>query len=225
MHKQLEDYLARVAAYLEPLPKTQRNNELREMRQHLLNAIIINREFGQSDEDAVQEAIRQFGAPEIIGGDVLLAWRRGVARDRRNFWAVVLYTPIVLSSLLYFFMVSTDILPRVWPASNVFFLHHMALCNAYVHSLVFLAFGLTGVVLGALVPKQAVRGVCIRMASSLCAWLAWIGRVRFPTNTGQFLWVAEEIAWALTGIFAAWMVSRRRRVDKPKQRASAVISG
>lgn len=46
MHNPLETYLSEVAAQLKPLPTKRRSEELREMRQHLLNAVTVNRELG-----------------------------------------------------------------------------------------------------------------------------------------------------------------------------------
>jgi uncharacterized membrane protein len=46
MHNPLEEYLTELSEYLAPLPIQQRNEELKEMRQHLQNAVIVNREFG-----------------------------------------------------------------------------------------------------------------------------------------------------------------------------------
>lgn len=90
MHSLLESYLAEVAAQLQPLPAKRRNEELREMRTHLENAVIINRELGQSDDEAAQNAMAQFGTPEDLGENVVWAWQRGEQKqNKRIFWKIV----------------------------------------------------------------------------------------------------------------------------------------
>ncbi len=46
MHKQLEDYLTEVARQIGSIPKPRRDEELREMRAHLVNAVAAHRERG-----------------------------------------------------------------------------------------------------------------------------------------------------------------------------------
>ena len=84
MHSLLESYLSEVAAHLGPMPVKQRSEELREMRAHLENAVIVSRELGQSEEDAAANAVMQFGTPEALGQSAVAAWRRGVRRDWRD---------------------------------------------------------------------------------------------------------------------------------------------
>lgn len=76
MHKQLEDYLTEVGRQLSSLPKPRFDDELNEMRQHILSAVIANQELGQSEETAVANAIEKFGTPEEVVTNVLWAWRR-----------------------------------------------------------------------------------------------------------------------------------------------------
>lgn len=83
MHRPLEAYLEQVAAHLSALPTKRRNEELREMRQHLLNAVTVNRELGQPEEDAVANSVMQFGTPEDLGNNLVWAWRRGEARNKK----------------------------------------------------------------------------------------------------------------------------------------------
>ena len=96
MHSLLEAYLDQVAAHLSTLPAKRRHEELREMRQHLLNAVTVDKELGQSEEDAAANAVMQFGTPEDLGHNLVWAWRRGVARDRHSLWGAAVCTPIML---------------------------------------------------------------------------------------------------------------------------------
>jgi uncharacterized membrane protein len=70
MHKQLEDYLNQFASRLGKLPTAQREDELREIRQHLELLIVSHRERGRSEEEAVGLAISQFGRAEKIGREL-----------------------------------------------------------------------------------------------------------------------------------------------------------
>jgi hypothetical protein len=82
MHNQLEEYLNTVSGCLSELPASHREEEVREIRQHLANYVMLNQEFGQSEDVAVANAIEQFGSPVEVGGSVLGAWKRG-ARIKR----------------------------------------------------------------------------------------------------------------------------------------------
>ena len=75
MHKQLEDYLAEVARQIGSIPKPRRDEELREMRAHLVNAVAANRELGQSEDVAVAHALNDFGTPAEAALNVVRAWR------------------------------------------------------------------------------------------------------------------------------------------------------
>lgn len=130
MHSQLEAYLEEVATHLDALPVKQRNEELREMQAHLENAVIVSRELGQSEEEAVANVVMQFGTPEHLGGNLVWAWRRGDQRqNNRLFWkmtgcSAAFCTAIGLSEsinrahhgvdvLLLFFFLAT-ILLSIW---------------------------------------------------------------------------------------------------------------
>ena len=93
MHSLLEDYLSAVAAHLSALPSKQRAEELREMRMHLENAVIVSQELGQSEEEAAQNAVAQFGTPRLSGGKRL--WRLATRRERsqaRSVWGAAVCT-------------------------------------------------------------------------------------------------------------------------------------
>lgn len=96
MHSLLESYLSEVAAHLSALPTKQRNEELREMQAHLENAAAANRQSGQPEEEAMQNAAAQFGTPEELGRSTVTAWRRGVTRDWRDLGGAAAYTFLML---------------------------------------------------------------------------------------------------------------------------------
>ncbi len=69
MHSPLENYLNTVNSCLWALPKTQRAEELRELRQHLAALMA-------PDADA-QAALDHFGPPQIVGRQIARTWWRG----------------------------------------------------------------------------------------------------------------------------------------------------
>lgn len=77
MHKRLENYLAEVAARLHSLPTARRNEELREIRAHLENAVQAYQELGDSEDDAAQAAVQRFGSANTIGRQMARTWWRG----------------------------------------------------------------------------------------------------------------------------------------------------
>jgi len=87
MHSLLENYLAEVQVKLSPLPAKRREEEMREMRQHLLNAVIVNREFGQSEEEAETNAVAEFGPSQEAAASLVRTWQQGRQRkNKRFFW-------------------------------------------------------------------------------------------------------------------------------------------
>lgn len=87
MHKQLEEYLAEVAGQIASMPQPRRDEELKEMRAHLLMAVAANLEQGQSEEVAVANALDAFGTPAEASASVLGAWRVFVQKHiRKGFW-------------------------------------------------------------------------------------------------------------------------------------------
>ena len=84
MQNPLELYLEQLASSLQSLPVEQREAELREARHHLESLVTQQRENGDSEEEAMQAAIRLFGPPSANGKDLRWAWRRGHNRAQRQ---------------------------------------------------------------------------------------------------------------------------------------------
>ena len=59
------------------MPVARRNEELREMRAHLLSAVEAYQELGETEQEAVESALRQFGPPPQVAVGLTRAWRRG----------------------------------------------------------------------------------------------------------------------------------------------------
>ena len=77
MHRLLEEYLDQVATQLRTLPVKRRNEELREMRQHLLSTVEAHLELGATQQEAVEATLHQFGSSAEAASGLTRAWRRG----------------------------------------------------------------------------------------------------------------------------------------------------
>ncbi len=222
MHSLLEQYLSEVAAHLSALPAKRRNEELREMRAHLENAVIVNRELGQSEDEAAQSAVAQFGTPKDLSENVVWAWRRGAAQDRRSFWGASLTTPIVLC-LLSFVMNQRAfdlLLDSFLPHNFLLFLgKHPGYGMDFTRALFLATFGLSGLAAGLFFPKRAVRGACLGLV------LFWIG-FAMVDGVGQ-LWSLTSVeglthqgrgGWILMAIASAWAGSRWRLTQGKRRR-------
>lgn len=84
MHKRLEssieEYLEEVTQQLGSLPAERREEELREMRQHLDETVVNSRKQGLSEEQAVAAALTRFGTPKEAAESVIWAWRHHVRK-------------------------------------------------------------------------------------------------------------------------------------------------
>lgn len=92
MYSPLDTYLQQVAAQLNALPVKRRTEELREVRQHLLDAVMVNREMGQAKESAALDAVTQFGSPEDLGESLVRAWEREEKLNKRSFWGAAIFS-------------------------------------------------------------------------------------------------------------------------------------
>ena len=217
MHSLLETYLSEVAAQLQPLPAKRRNEELREMRVHLENAVSVDRELGQTEDKAVQAAIAQFGTPKDLGENLVWAWRREQALNRRDFWGAAVSTPLMLL-LLWLAMFHLD--PLTLPWLDRYCAEHknfaQTLGVALSDGMFFATFGLAGIIAGHLFPKRAMRGVGLGLAFF---WIGWANMNIFQSgwfhmNLRILSLNATDIGWILTALLAAWAGSRWRQAGR-----------
>ena len=114
MHKQLEDYLAEVARQIGSIPKPRRDEELKEMRAHLVHAVAAYGELGQSEDVAVANALNDFGTPAEAALNVVKAWRcftwkHGV----RAFWNMLgIQSAFYAFQILFMYQRASDV--RIW---------------------------------------------------------------------------------------------------------------
>lgn len=222
MHKSLEDYLDALAASLGPLPKRRREEELREMRMHLQSAAALYLEAGNSEEEAARTAVEQFGAAPVVGMGLVLAWWREKRLDPFKVCGAAIATLIIGNILSYSLSFVLSVLE--YPIGNisnlqVFFLHHEA---AFVFCLNWLTLGLTGAILGVVMPKQAVRGAFLGIAIWVCIRLAWITSTAFPVEPSQYLFYIIDSSRGLTVVLCAGLVSRRRLGRQAQQQSASV---
>lgn len=212
MHSLLEDYLLEVDVYLESMPFKRRNEELCEMLVHLENAVIVSRELGQTENEAVQSAVAQFGTPQDLGESVVRAWRRGVTQDRRSVLGAA--TTAALMIHLGFEARSHNLFNSIF--SQTFFRYigeHTDNVLDDTEVMILMIFGLAGIVVGCLFPKRAIRGVCLGLAFYQLGSIAIFGLA--PGGVWRFL--SLTFGWSLAAIIGAWAGSRLQLMWRTKR--------
>ncbi len=105
MHKQyenkrIEDYMGEVARQIGSVPKPRRDEELKEMRAHLVHAVAANWELGMSEDVALANALDDFGTPEEAALNVVKAWRCFIRKQGvKTFWHI-----LSIQSAFYIFL-------------------------------------------------------------------------------------------------------------------------
>ena len=219
MHSLLETYLSEVAAHLSALPTKRRDEELREMRTHLENAVIVNRELGQTGDEAAADAVAQFGRPQDLGENVVWAWRRGEVLNKKSLFGAAAITTLLLC-VMTFLMNQTwyyGILDILLPRTFLLYCgKHAAYGMALTQAMLLGNFALAGGVAGSLFPWRAVRGVCLGLIAFWIGWTAVDG-VGYGGIWRHLFWICEN-GWTLTAIVSAWVGSRSRLAWKRRGR-------
>jgi uncharacterized membrane protein len=96
---QLDYYLEIIEGRLKGLPPAQRQEEMREIRQHLEALVAGHRIAGLSEDEAVAAAIRQFGHAEQIGQELSQASQQP---RMRSLWLPLIYILTVAVNLAIF---------------------------------------------------------------------------------------------------------------------------
>jgi len=225
MHRLLENYLSEVAAHLSALPPKRRAEEMREMRAHLANAVLVNQEMGQSQDEAAQSAIVQFGTPPDLGENIVWAWQRGETRSRRGLWGAA------ACALAVQFLVPLPMIPLLAAYFNPISPAHLSTAQS-----VFLAANLTltlgvpllaGAASGFLFPKRAVAGTGIGAIAYFCLALAIGGYllthhapVTSPVSASSVFLstTSQSVTSGLVSLLSAWAVSRWRKARTGRAR-------
>ncbi len=112
---QVNAYLDRVSASLRTLPAEQRDEELRELRQHLELLIEAQRALGLGEKEAIDTALRQFGQAEQIGRQLQQAEKNA---HQGRLWQMLLF--YACSVVLIFGLLATaNDKPTDFPATIV----------------------------------------------------------------------------------------------------------
>jgi hypothetical protein len=215
MHSLLESYLSKVAAHLSDLPIRRRNEEIREIRLHLLNAVTVSCETGQTEEEAAQNAIQQFGTPEDLSDNLVWAWRREQTLNKRSFWGAAVCTFALL------FLVAFSEGPFIRAYFNPISTAHLP--TAQYVLLAFELFGplVAGTIIGILFSRKVIAGSAAGIVTysilCLCVYAHWLvqpghlqqlGLVSPATTAVRFL--APLVAEGLVALTAAWISSQLR---------------
>lgn len=217
MHSLLENYLAEIALLLAPLPIARREEELQELRQHLMNVIIVNQETGLSEDEAVRYAIGQFGTPQMLGESVVQAWQRGDKKEnQRSFWGAVICVTVLsyLGTILFSKIVQMTSLfqspfysspNQSWKIGLTLFLSAI------------LVMALAGGISGLIFPKRAVKGT---VCAVVVMYVISIGPslVRTALTAGGlhglllaiYIFVGSIAIFGGPAVVFAWLISRWR---------------
>ena len=202
MHSLLENYLADVARQLAPLPAARRSEELREMRQHLLNMASASQERGQTEDEAAAAAVEQCGPPKGLTEGLVTTWKREQARRRRDFLGAAV-SVLVLSHFL-------PLWAKAWPLQleiAKLFLRTAWFMPVFT-GVVYTAHGLAGALGGLLFPKRAVAGTTLAVALCYGVPAIWVGSGAMWVYQPA-VWVAIYAEFALLTAAVAWAFSRR----------------
>lgn len=211
MHSLLEDYLAEIASHLAPLPLARRDEELRELREHLLNTVAVNREKGQTEDEAALNAVQNFGTPETLGDEVVSAWRRGEWRKSLRSFGGAAFSALALSLLL----------PRlINPLAHAYLRrsipeHRSSWVYVVLVILFFAVPVVVGVVSGLAFPKRAVLGTGFAVTTwsiyYLISFSHLVSQRHLVMAPNDMAWrVLMESVGCFISILAAWAGSRWR---------------
>jgi hypothetical protein len=174
MNNRLEQYVDEVAHNLRSLPEEQRQEEIAEIRSHLDARVAAEMELGKTQEEAVAEALRQFGSARKVGSSLRRVWRRrtGAIRLRSAFLGAVVSTAILC-------VLNVEL--NLWWVSNV---NQIVAGVDVAMATCWCLFGLIGLIIGG--ATRSSRGVLIGAVAFLVAVSAtnlYMGHVYGPIET------------------------------------------
>ncbi|HEY0607628.1 MAG TPA: permease prefix domain 1-containing protein [Herpetosiphonaceae bacterium] len=101
--RRLDHYITTLDKRLRSLPQAQREDDLREVRQHLEALVAGHVMRGMSEADAVDAALRQFGRAEQIGKDLA-----ALQQPSRPLWQYLLMYAACVLVIFVFFATAND---------------------------------------------------------------------------------------------------------------------
>ena len=215
MHKELESYLEQVKAQLKPLPAEKQDEELQEVHHHLQALVASRIEHGDSEDEAVAAAIRQFGNAKQVGRSLRQAWN---GRPEKPFRVALAGACVLVSNAVLFYLglmawVFSDIYilkNTVWRGPDVppNSLHPLA--QGALNGWVFFATPfIAGWIGGLLAPKRAVLVISpVYLAIGLSAWR------QFP-EAGMHQLILFWMPLACLGALTRAWLTRRRSIRTP----------
>lgn len=154
MNQRLEQYLSDAEQKLQSLPPARRQEEIGEIREHLVASIEAREEIGQTTDIATEDALAQFGAVQQVTVGLQRVWWREQIGGPQGLWksaALALALTYTISNLLSpLGLIGT--VPR--PAAE----NWIALDLLVLFLTMVLPSALTGIVLAKLTPRNAVLG-------------------------------------------------------------------
>ena len=220
MHNTLETYLSELTTHLHAMPLKRRAEELREMRQHLLNAVTVNRELGQSDEDAAANAVMQFGTPEDLGENLVWAWEREKKLNKLSFWSAaalalaLTFWPGLPTRIAFLAMPLFTRQPLPWQA------------ELWVVLLLMPSYFLCGLACSTVFPRRGLAGTALVEAGLMLLFFSFnfITLLReFPSDPVFTSLLTLEWLCPAMAILGAWSVSRWQKPRlKPLRQAGGL---
>ena len=189
------------------------------MRTHLENAIVVSRDLGQSEDEAAQNALTQFGTAQDLGENIVWAWRRGQELNKKNLFGaaavtlLILYVMTFLMNQNWYYGILNALLPRTF---LLYCGKHQAYGLAFAQAIVLTNYALAGGLAGILFPKQGVRGACLGLVVFWIGWVAVMGLGRGGLSSFLTYWVFDS--WTVTAIIAAWIGSRYQKARMSRVR-------
>jgi hypothetical protein len=193
MHSLLETYLTRLESNLKPLPKNRRADEVREMRSHLMSAFERHKESGQDEAIASQMAVDDFGAPEVIARQTVVAWRRSGDTSLGALIGVIGFSYLVVSFANYW-LIYTSI--NFIESRNITSFPTLVLDHSWTPYLVYRAVVVplfAATIVGVVFPKKAVFGLAWALlfasVGSIFSMLLTLLFSSYRPHSGQFDWL------------------------------------
>lgn len=211
MHNLLEDYLTKLSQNLGPLPAARREEELAEMRRHLLDAAVANQETGLSEDTAASNAVEQFGTPETLASTLVSAWHREDQRENKwSFWKAS--ATMIALTLISTYLVSKPL--NALLNSNTYRAHPWVV-SVSVILLYGTIIALSGWITGLTFPKRAVTGVVFGLVMVYGFLICKMVYIDYPRGLSfyvyGFVWYPLLcLVFGSVAAFASRAASRRR---------------
>lgn len=216
MQQRLEEYLSQVEHELRTVPAPQRDEELREMRQHLVDNVTVNQEIlGYDEEQAVATALEEFGAPKKLAREILAAWCRGDEKTNRR---KVLAATFCSTASMSVGVAIVNSLGHIANAPPIPW-EHSALMQGNVLVWAAMTWAITGAITAAIFARHPKIGPWIALSAiSVWLYLATISNIEQPLR--EFPAIAAYVMASAS--WTGWWVKIATRWQRNRERARIV---